>query len=85
MGCYRFACHLLGEYYIGVGASKLIIEKKIKLKQAYETNHFIETSVIFDDVTEIGADIIVLTTIYESMEATAGKILGPEAERMKDM
>ncbi|KAK0196665.1 dimethylaniline monooxygenase [Armillaria mellea] len=74
-----------GGYYIDVGASKLIIEKKIKLKQGHEISHFTESAIVFDDGTEIEADIVVLATGYKNMKTTAVKILGPEAERMKDV
>ncbi|KAK0463686.1 dimethylaniline monooxygenase [Desarmillaria tabescens] len=74
-----------GGYYIDVGASKLIAERKIKLKQGHEISHFTETSVVFDDGTEIEADIVVLATGYKNMKTTAVKILGSEAERMKDV
>ncbi|KAK0211151.1 dimethylaniline monooxygenase [Desarmillaria ectypa] len=74
-----------GGYYIDVGASKLIVERKIKLKQGHQISHFTENSVVFDDGTEIEADIVVLATGYKNMKTTAVKILGPEAERMKDV
>ncbi|KIY66331.1 putative flavin-containing monooxygenase YUCCA3 [Cylindrobasidium torrendii FP15055 ss-10] len=71
-----------GGYYIDVGASKLIIDGKIKLKQGQEIDHLTETSVVFADGTEIEADTVVLATGYKNMKTTAVKILGKEAERM---
>ncbi|KAF9050669.1 dimethylaniline monooxygenase [Hymenopellis radicata] len=74
-----------GGYYIDVGASQLIIDKKIKLKQGHEISHFTEKSVVFDDNTELEADIVVMATGYKNMKTTAVKILGKEAERMQDV
>ncbi|KAG7448195.1 pyridine nucleotide-disulfide oxidoreductase family protein [Guyanagaster necrorhizus] len=74
-----------GGYYIDVGASKLIAEKKIKIKQGHEISYFTENSLVFDDDTEIEADIVVLATGYQNMRTTAIRILGPEAERISEV
>ncbi|PBK93021.1 hypothetical protein ARMGADRAFT_145241 [Armillaria gallica] len=74
-----------GGYYIDVGASKLIAEKKIKIKQGHEISNFTQDSPVFDDGTEIEADIVVLATGYQNMKTTAIRILGPEAERISEV
>ncbi|KAK0463689.1 putative dimethylaniline monooxygenase (N-oxide-forming) [Desarmillaria tabescens] len=74
-----------GGYYIDVGASKLIAEKKIKIKQGHEISHFTENTLVFDDRTAIEADIVILATGYQNMKTTAIRILGSEAERISEV
>ncbi|SJL00892.1 related to monooxygenase [Armillaria ostoyae] len=74
-----------GGYYIDVGASNLIAEKKIKIKQGHEISNFTQDSLVFDDGTELEADIVVLATGYQNMKTTAIRILGPEAERISEV
>lgn len=74
-----------GGYYIDVGASKLIINGDIKLKQGHEISEITKDGLVFDDDTELQADVIVLATGYQNMKASAVKILGEEANRMNEV
>lgn len=55
-------------YYIDVGASRLIIDKKIKLKSGCNISLIKEHSVVFTDQSEIPADLIVYATGFGPME-----------------
>ena len=73
-----------GGYYIDVGASQLIIDGKIKIKQGQEIEEVKPNGLLFPDGTELAADEIIFATGYENMRGTAGKIFGKElAERVK--
>tara|TARA_R110000772_G_scaffold14417_1_gene41656 strand:+ start:1351 stop:3084 length:1734 start_codon:yes stop_codon:yes gene_type:complete len=54
-------------YYIDVGASELVADGKIKLKTTTGVKEITEDSVIFDDDTELKADLIVYATGYGNM------------------
>ncbi|MGI8694154.1 MAG: flavin-containing monooxygenase [Geodermatophilaceae bacterium] len=65
-----------GGYYIDVGASQLIADGKIKVKQGVEIARLTPTGVEFTDGTELAADIVVLATGYENMRESARALLG---------
>lgn len=66
-----------GGYYIDVGASRLIADDKIKLKQGVSIDHFTENGVVFTDGTSIdNLSIVVLATGYSNMRDTARRIFG---------
>lgn len=66
-----------GGYYIDVGASKLIADKKIAIKQGTEIERFTEDGVVFADGTAIdNLAIVVLATGYSNMKETARRIFG---------
>lgn len=65
-----------GGYYIDVGASQLIADGKILVKQGVEIERFTATGVEFTDGTELAADIVVLATGYENMRESARALLG---------
>lgn len=56
-----------GGYYIDVGASQLIVDGKIKVKQGTEITSVNARSLSFADGTELPADEIVFATGYASM------------------
>ena len=56
-----------GGYYIDVGASQLIIDGKIKVKQGQEIDAVEEHSLLFADGTRLEADEIVFATGYDNM------------------
>ena len=56
-----------GGYYIDVGASQLIVDGKIKLKQGVEITSVNGHSLSFADKTELPADEIVFATGYSNM------------------
>ena len=75
-----------GGYYIDVGASQLIADGKIHVKQGQEISSVNPHSVTFTDGVELPADEIVFATGYQNMRGTARKIFGDElAERVKDV
>ncbi len=56
-----------GGYYIDVGASQLIVDGKIKIKQGVEISSVNAHSVSFVDGNELPADEIVFATGYSNM------------------
>ena len=67
-----------GGYYIDVGASQLIIDGKIKVKQGQEITEVNPHGLLFTDGTVLEADEIVFATGYQNMRGTARKIFGDE-------
>ena len=65
-------------YYIDVGASQLIIDRKIKLKSGVNIDHINEHSVTLTDGTELPADVIVYATGYNSMNGWAADLISQE-------
>ncbi|KAJ6566754.1 hypothetical protein B0H19DRAFT_1138526 [Mycena capillaripes] len=51
-----------GGYYIDVGASQLIIDGKIKLKNDSQISEFTETGLKFENGSELAADVVVFAT-----------------------
>jgi hypothetical protein len=75
-----------GGYYIDVGASRLIADRKIKVVQGQEIKSVNPRSITFANGTEIEADEIVFATGYLNMKETSRKIFGDEvADRLKDV
>ncbi|EPQ28636.1 uncharacterized protein PFL1_03939 [Pseudozyma flocculosa PF-1] len=73
-----------GGYYLDVGASKLIMDGKIKIKQGQEIDHLEPDGVVFADGHKLEADVIVCATGYQNMRTTARKIFGDKvADRLK--
>ncbi|MCJ1393023.1 hypothetical protein MMC18_005895 [Xylographa bjoerkii] len=78
--------HRGGGYYIDVGASQLIADGKIKIKQGQEISRINAHSITFADGVELEADEIIFATGYQNMRETARKIFGDElAERVGDV
>ena len=75
-----------GGYYIDVGASQLIVDGKIKIKQGQEITEVIPHGLRFADGTELEADEIVFATGYQNMRGEARTIFGDEvADRVGDV
>ncbi len=64
-------------YYIDIGASQLIIDGKIKLKQG-EVAEITETGVRLDSGEEVPADVIVYATGFGSMNGWAADLISQE-------
>lgn len=64
-------------YYIDIGASQLIIDGKIKLKSG-QVSEITENSVVFDDGSELPADVIVYATGFGSMNGWAADLISQE-------
>lgn len=56
-----------GGYYIDVGASQLIVDGKIKIKQGQEIAEISPNGIKFADGYELPADEIVFATGYKNM------------------
>jgi cation diffusion facilitator CzcD-associated flavoprotein CzcO len=74
-----------GGYYIDVGASRLIAEGKIKIKQGQEPSRILPDGIEFTDGSKLNADEIVFATGFQNMRTQARVIMGDEvADRMSD-
>ncbi|KAH7148263.1 hypothetical protein EDB81DRAFT_649417 [Dactylonectria macrodidyma] len=67
-----------GGYYMDVGASSLIIDGKIKIKQGQEVDRVLPNGIRFADGSELEADEIVLATGYQNMRTQTRTIFGDE-------
>lgn len=75
-----------GGYYIDVGASKLIVDGKIKVKQGKEISEILPHGIRFSDGFELEADEIVFATGYQSMKSQTREIFGEAtAEKVADV
>jgi hypothetical protein len=75
-----------GGYYIDVGASQLIIDGKIKVKQGQELAQILPNAIEFADGSKLEADEIVFATGYQNMRTQARLIFGDEvADRVSDV
>jgi cation diffusion facilitator CzcD-associated flavoprotein CzcO len=75
-----------GGYYIDVGASQLIIDGKIKIKQGQELAEVLPNGLKFADGSELEADEIIFATGYQNMRSEARTIFGDElADRIKNV
>ncbi|HWO65590.1 MAG TPA: NAD(P)/FAD-dependent oxidoreductase [Umezawaea sp.] len=77
-GFYLKLIRYFGGYYINVGASDLIIEGRIKLKQGKGIDHFTEDEVVLADGSAVKADLVVLATGYKPMQEGVRALLGDE-------
>ncbi|KAF8858429.1 FAD/NAD(P)-binding domain-containing protein [Acephala macrosclerotiorum] len=75
-----------GGYYIDVGASQLIVDGKIKMKQGQEIAEILPHGMKFADGSELEADEIIFATGYKSMRTQARTIFGDElADKVTDV
>jgi cation diffusion facilitator CzcD-associated flavoprotein CzcO len=75
-----------GGYYIDVGASQLIADGKIKIKQGQEIAEILPNGMKFADGTELPADEIIFATGYKNMRTQARTIFGEDlASQVKDV
>lgn len=77
-GLMGYALAKGGGYYIDVGASRLIAERKIALAQGSGIAAFSETGIVLEDGRELEADLVVLATGYSNMRETARRLFGDE-------
>ncbi|KAF2704030.1 putative flavin-containing monooxygenase YUCCA3 [Pleomassaria siparia CBS 279.74] len=86
-GIYRKYITRGGGYYIDVGASKLIIDGKIKVEQSPDgIKGFEENSLVLADGRKLEADIVVLATGFDNMRTTVRKVMGDAvADRCRDI
>lgn len=64
-----------GGYYIDVGASQLIADGKIKVKQGQEIDAVLEHGLKFADGDVLDADEIVFATGYENMRLVQSEVV----------
>lgn len=85
-GLMGFALQKGGGYYINVGASQLIAEKKVKLASGTGLAEFTATGVKLEDGRELEADVVVLATGYKNMRETSRRLFGDDiADRCPDV
>lgn len=75
-----------GGYYLDVGCSTLIAEKKIKVKSGHSITRVLPTGLEFDDGEFLEADTVVFATGYLNMRTQCRKAFGNAvADRVKDV
>ncbi|KAJ5356367.1 hypothetical protein N7517_010976 [Penicillium concentricum] len=75
-----------GGFYVNTGASQLIIDGKIKVKQGQEIEEVLPHGVRLQDGTELPADEIVFATGYKDMRTQTRDIFGDAvADQVKDV
>lgn len=67
-----------GGYYINVGCSDLIADRKIRLVQARNIGKFTRDGLLLDDGTLIESDLVVLATGYRNQQEEVRRLLGDE-------
>ncbi|KAL4925273.1 uncharacterized protein BDV17DRAFT_300433 [Aspergillus undulatus] len=67
-----------GGYYIDVGASQLIVDGHIKIKQGVEIDQVLPHGLRFADGAELEADEIILATGYQNMRTQTRRLFGDE-------
>jgi cation diffusion facilitator CzcD-associated flavoprotein CzcO len=78
--------HRGGGYYVDVGASRLVIDGKIKLKQGAEISEILPQELLFSDGTRLPADEIVFATGFQNMRTQTRVIFGDSvADRVEDV
>ncbi|TFK48079.1 FAD/NAD(P)-binding domain-containing protein [Heliocybe sulcata] len=65
-----------GGYYLDVGASQMIIDGKIKLKNDSLIDHFTETGISFQDGSELKCDVVIFATGYDQPRDAVIRLLG---------
>ncbi|MGW8813052.1 flavin-containing monooxygenase [Gordonia terrae] len=67
-----------GGYYINVGCSDLIAERKIGVIQARAIDRFVPEGLRLSDGTVIDADLVVMATGYQNLQAGIAQLLGQD-------
>lgn len=78
--------HRGGGYYVDVGASQLVVDGKIKLKQGTEIAEIFPHEILFSDGSRLPADEIVFATGFQNMRTQTRVIFGDQvADRVEDV
>lgn len=78
-GIYRKYVTRGGGYYIDIGASRLIVEGKIRVVRSSEgIERFERDRLVLKDGRSLEANVVVLATGYDNMRTSVKKILGKE-------
>ncbi|KAE9404770.1 FAD/NAD(P)-binding domain-containing protein [Gymnopus androsaceus JB14] len=81
-GAYLNAWGRRGGHYIDIGASQLIIDGKIKVKNGSQIERFTRTGLKFEDGSELTGDVIVFATwVQGDIRKAIGNICGEDVER----
>ncbi|MGI5200178.1 NAD(P)-binding domain-containing protein [Spirillospora sp. CA-108201] len=77
--------HMAGRdsYQINIGASELIADGHIGLKQGVEIDRATATGLVFTDGTSLDVDLIVFATGYASMGESVHSLLGPATDKVQ--
>lgn len=67
-----------GGYYIDVGCSQLLIERKIALVQAADTDRFVADGLRMNDGSVVRADLVVMATGFAGIDHSVRTMLGDE-------
>jgi hypothetical protein len=70
-----------GSYYVDVGASQLIVDGKVKVKQGVDIERFNTEGVIMADGTFLPADVVVMATGYSGMLSGSRSVIGDIADK----
>ena len=85
-GIWIIFLHRGGGYYIDVGASELIADRKIKIRQGKEIKVIKPHSLILEDGSELEAVETVFANGIQNMRETARKVFGDQvANRLIDV
>ncbi|KAK0609284.1 putative indole-3-pyruvate monooxygenase YUCCA8 [Lasiodiplodia hormozganensis] len=86
-GIYRKYVTRGGGYYVDVGASRLVVEGKVKVVRCAEGIEGLEgEAVVLADGRRVPADVVVLATGYDNMRTSLRKVMGDRvADRAKDV
>ncbi|KAI5122701.1 hypothetical protein M0805_009754 [Coniferiporia weirii] len=67
-----------GGYYLDVGASQLIVDGKIGLKNDSKISHFAKKTIVFEDGSEVPADVVIFATGYGDPKILVAQLVGQD-------
>jgi cation diffusion facilitator CzcD-associated flavoprotein CzcO len=67
-----------GGYYIDVGCSELLIDRKVGLVQAADAEHFVAEGLLLKNGQVMPSDLVVLATGFETMQESVRRLLGDQ-------
>ncbi|KAK0549393.1 hypothetical protein OC846_004080 [Tilletia horrida] len=70
-----------GSHYVDVGASQLIADGKIKIKTGSNLASFEEDGVVFQDGSQLKADVVIFATGFQNMHSATKTIFGEDLYR----
>ncbi|EJT97537.1 FAD/NADP-binding domain-containing protein [Dacryopinax primogenitus] len=83
-GLLFLAYYRAGGYYLDVGASQMIVDGKIGLKNGCEIDRFTPSGVRFSDGSEIAADLVVFATGFGDIKKSMGNMFASDlVEKLK--
>lgn len=85
-GLFALLAERRGGYYINVGASELVADGSIKVKQGSGIARYTSKGLVFDDGAELDADVVVFATGYGDARDLAHQVCEPAvASKLGDM